>query len=69
MRELALEARKLKLRGIDPIDARNAERASKKLEDAKAVTFSQAAKAYIKANKVAWKNPKHAAQWEATWAT
>ena len=68
-RELALEARKLKLRGVDPIDARNAERASKKLEDAKAVTFSQAAEAYIKANKVAWKNPKHAAQWEATLAT
>lgn len=29
-RELALEARKLKLRGVDPIDARNAERASRK---------------------------------------
>lgn len=68
-REFALEARKLKLRGIDPIDARNAERVSRKLKDAKAVTTSQAAEAYIKANKVAWKNPKHAAQWEATLAT
>lgn len=68
-RDLALEARKLKLRGVDPIDARNGERADKKLEDAKAVTFSQAAEAYINANKVAWKSPKHAAQWEATLAT
>jgi integrase len=68
-RDLALEARKQKLRGIDPIEARKAERASRKLEDAKAVTFTQAAEAYIKANKIAWKNPKHAAQWEATLAT
>lgn len=32
-RDLALEARKLKLRGIDPIDARNGERSAKRLED------------------------------------
>lgn len=68
-RDLALEARKLKLRGLDPIDARNAERSVQRLEDAKAVTFRQAAAAYIKANQAAWKNAKHAAQWEATLAT
>lgn len=68
-RDLALEARKLKLRGLDPIDARNGERSAKRLEDAKAVTFKQAAAAYIKANQAAWKNAKHAAQWEATLAT
>ncbi|MNS32694.1 Prophage CP4-57 integrase [compost metagenome] len=68
-RDLALEARKLKLRGLDPIDARSAERSAQRLEDAKAVTFKQAATAYIKANQAAWKNAKHAAQWEATLAT
>lgn len=68
-RDLALDARKLKLRGLDPIDARNGERSAKRLEDAKAVTFKQAAAAYIKANQAAWKNAKHAAQWEATLAT
>lgn len=68
-RDLALEARKLKLRGLDPIDARSAERSAQRLEDAKAVTFKQAAAAYIKANQAAWKNAKHAAQWEATLAT
>ena len=33
------------------------------------MTFNQAAEAYIKANRTAWKNAKHAAQWEATLAT
>ncbi len=68
-RLLATEARKLKLRGEDPIEARKAERQAKKLDDARSLTFKQAAAAYIKANKAAWKNAKHAAQWEATLAT
>lgn len=67
-RLLAAEARKLKLRGEDPIEARRAERQAKKLDDARAMTFKQAAAAYIKANKAGWKNAKHAAQWEATLA-
>lgn len=68
-RNLALEARKLKLSGIDPIDARNAERQAKRLDEARAISFKQASTAYIKANKAAWKNPKHAAQWESTLTT
>lgn len=67
-RLLATEARKLKLRGEDPIEARKAERQAKRLDDARAMTFKQAAAAYIKANKAGWKNAKHAAQWEATLA-
>lgn len=65
-RNLAAETRRLKLSGIDPIDARKAQRQAKRLEDAKAISFKEAASAYIKANKSAWKNPKHAAQWEST---
>lgn len=65
-RNLAAETRRLKLSGIDPIDARKAHRQAKRLEDARAITFKQASAAYIKANKAAWKNPKHAAQWEST---
>lgn len=57
-RSLATEARRLKLSGIDPIDARKAERQAKRLEDARAISFKQASTAYIKANKSAWKNPK-----------
>jgi hypothetical protein len=67
-RLLATEARKLKLKGEDPIEARKAERQAKRLDDARAMTFKQTAAAYIKANKAGWKNAKHAAQWEATLA-
>jgi len=68
-RELALQARKLKHRGVDPIDLRQTERSAKSLEEARAVTFKQAAQAYIEANAAGWKNAKHAAQWKATLAT
>ena len=68
-RNLALEARRLKLARIDPIDARGADRQAKRLEDARAITFKQASTAYIQANKSGWKNPKHAAQWESTLTT
>jgi len=68
-RAFAADARKLKLLGTDPIEARRAARDAKTLEDAKALTFKQAAAAYIKANKAGWKNDKHAAQWAATLAT
>src|SRR6266498_5045806 len=65
----ALEARRLRHEGIDPIATRRAERVRKRLEAAKAVTFGQCAEAYIKAHRVGWRNSKHAAQWEATLAT
>lgn len=65
-RQLATEARRLKLLGIDPIDARKEDRQAKRLDDARAVSFKEA---YIKANKAGWKNPKHAAQWESTLTT
>lgn len=65
-RLLAGEARKLKLQGTDPIEARRGERQAKRLDDARAISFKQAATSYIKANRAAWKSDKHAAQWEAT---
>lgn len=68
-RVMATEARRIKLSGIDPIDARQSERQAKRLENARAITFKQASAAYIKANRAAWKNPKHAAQWESTLTT
>jgi integrase len=69
-RERALAARKLRLDGIDPLDARKAEKA-RKLADAAAsaaalVTFKKAAEDYIRDNKAAWRNEKHAWQWSAT---
>ena len=68
-REKAREARRLRHEGIDPIDARRAERARQRLEEAKTVTFKQCAEAYITAHRAGWRNDKHAAQWSATLST
>jgi integrase len=55
--------------GIDPIEARRAERQQARLDAAKAVTFKECAESYIKAHRAGWRNGKHAAQWQATLAT
>ena len=65
----ALDARRLRHDGIDPIDARRAARIRQQLEAAKAVTFRQCAESYIAAHRSGWRNAKHAAQWDATLAT
>ena len=68
-RAKALDARRLRHEGVDPIEARKAARQQARLDAAKSVTFKECAAAYIAAHKAAWHNPKHAAQWEATLAT
>jgi integrase len=68
-RAKALDARRLRHEGIDPIEARRAVRAQERVEAAKTVTFKQCAERYIKAHRAGWRNAKHAAQWEATLAT
>jgi integrase len=68
-RAKALEARRLRHEGIDPIEARRATRARARLETAKAVTFTECAGSYIKAHRAGWRNDKHAAQWQSTLAT
>jgi integrase len=55
--------------GIDPIEARRAERLRARLDAAKAITFKECSETYIKAHRAGWRNTKHAAQWEATLAT
>jgi integrase len=65
-REKARACRHMRLDGIDPIEARKAERERKNLEAARAMTFRQSAEAYIAAHSAGWRNPKHAAQWPAT---
>src|SRR5262249_46424459 len=68
-RAKALEARRLRHEGVDPIDARKTARARARLEAAKAVTFKECAENYVKSHRAGWRNGKHAAQWEATLAT
>ena len=63
-RQLALEKRKLKLNGIDPIVQKQS---FKKHEQEKSKRrFSQVATKCIDDNKSTWKNPKHAQQWYNT---
>ena len=65
-RERAREARRLVVQGIDPIEARRAERSAKALDAAKAMSFRQCAQGYIAAHRAGWRNDKHAAQWGST---
>jgi integrase len=68
-REAAIDKLRQLRAGIDPIDARKAERQATRLERTKAMTFRQCAEAYIGAHEASWKNAKHAAQWPSTLAT
>src|SRR5262249_40078015 len=68
-RRRALDARRKRHEGIDPIEARRAERARQRLEAAKAITFSQCAESYIASHRAGWRNEKHKYQWRATLET
>ncbi|WP_425407569.1 tyrosine-type recombinase/integrase [Hwanghaeella sp.] len=61
--------RKQVLEGIDPIDARAADRARRITENATIRTFKWCAERYIKAHAPAWQNVKHSKQWTSTLAT
>jgi integrase len=65
-RKRAAECRRMRLDGIDPIEARSARRGWKKLEAAKAMTFDACAAAYIAAHEASWRNAKHREQWRNT---
>jgi integrase len=68
-RAKALDARRKRHEGIDPIEERRALRAKQRLDAAKAVTFQECAETYIKSHRAGWRNEKHAGQWVATLAT
>jgi integrase len=68
-RAKALEARRKRHEGIDPIEARRSERVQQRLEAAQAITFKQCAEAYINAHRAGWRNGKHSRQWGATLST
>ena len=52
----ALDARRLRHEGIDPIETRRTERMRQRLEAAKAVTFTECAEVYVKAHRASWRN-------------
>ena len=68
-RDQAEKLRKLLIDGIDPIEARKAERAAVRAESEQAVTFEECARAYISSHEVGWRNEKHGAQWRSTLKT
>jgi len=69
-RELAAEARALLRKGVDPIEARDqALKDSREAEAAargRSTSFRDVAMDFIRTHQVAWRNPKHRAQWVAT---
>ena len=65
----ALEARRLRLAGVDPIKARHDAVIEARLEAARSITFKDAAEAYMEAHKPGWRSAKHAGQWRSTLET
>ena len=68
-RERCAECRRMAAAGIDPLEHAEAQEKAKAAEEAerkaKAMTFKQAAEAYISAHRATWA-AKHAAQWPST---
>lgn len=59
------ELRKLKAKGKDPLNLKQEEEAAQALEDAKAITFKEAATRYMDTNRPHW-TANHALQWQTT---
>src|SRR3954454_11802672 len=65
-RELALQARKARREDRDPLADRKAKKAAGKVQTAKAMTFADAAEAYIASHQAGWRDPRSALQWRAS---
>src|SRR5258708_7038711 len=55
--------------GIDPLDAKVADRQAQRILEAKGRSFREVAEEFITRNETAWRNPKHRQQWRNTLAT
>ena len=55
--------------GVDPIEARRAERQKAQFEAAKAVTFKECAEAYIKAHRAGWRNAGATTRRRPAWSS
>jgi hypothetical protein len=64
-RARAAERRLQRYDGIDPIEARRAERQRARLDAARSITFESCAERYIAGHNAGWRNPKQAGQWGA----
>src|SRR5690349_5535742 len=68
-RRRAAEHRNQRRDGIDPLDAKAAQRQARRLAVATDRTVRQCAAEFIEKNRAGWRNPKHRQQWENTLAT
>jgi hypothetical protein len=68
-RTAAKQYREQLLAGLDPIEQRNAERASRAVAKAKAMTFDECRDAYVASHEAGWRNSAHRQQWTATLKT
>ena len=68
-RSLAGVCRRQLHEGIDPIEARNAQRAAAKLNATRSMTFRQCAEACLASHKAGWRSGKHGRQWAKTLET
>jgi hypothetical protein len=64
-RTKARKCRQLVYDGVDPIEARKAEKARSALETAKTLSFKECAEKYIATHKAGWRSAKHASQGDA----
>jgi hypothetical protein len=55
--------------GVNPLEAKRGDRQRRELDEAKRVTFREAADRYIAAHRDTWRSEKHRNQWDATLGT
>ena len=65
-RERARKARQQLSDGVDPIEARLAERDARRKAAAERIEFEDAAEKYLTLHEMLWRNPKHRKQWRTT---
>jgi integrase len=68
-REEAARCRLMLRDGLDPIEARKAEKWRRLFETASSLTFRECAERYIAAHEAGWRNEKHVSQWRNTLST
>lgn len=68
-RELARQARRDRLAGLDPLKEREKRRLAALVAEAKTVTFRAMMEECLEAKRPEWRNPKHAQQWRNTLTT
>jgi integrase len=68
-RDKAAAARKLRLEGIDPLEAKRGRQNELRLAAARQRTFGQCVETFLEFKRPEWTNPKHIEQWAMTLRT